>query len=182
MGQTFPQPVTTAMLMPAFVRDVRYINGAKGDDVSQATAAVAYAFNVPGPEDATYAPLTQAAKATALGTTLAVDVARPRGVIAPRQPYPDASVPAPVAPVVSSISPTTGAAATLPLTVTITGTGFTQWSSVYTGGSTTPEASAQYISPTSMKVAIFKASPGTVSVAVSDHGVLSNTNIVFTVT
>lgn len=131
-------------------------------------------------------PKTQLDKTTAgnltPGTTMAQDVAAPRGPIQPRQPYPTAASPAVVAPVVGSIAPSTGAAAALPLMVTITGTGFTPYSTVYTGGSRTPELKAQYISPTQMKVPIWAASPGTVSVAVKDHGTMSNTNINFTVT
>ena len=162
------QPAPTPIHVPV----ITYTGGASGDDVDQATA------------NATndYAPKTQAAKATATGNTLAVDIARARGSIAPGQPYPKTGDAAPAAPVVSSIAPTTGAAATLPLTVTITGTGFSPWSTVYTGGMTTPDTSAKYISPTQMKVALWAAAPGTVSVAVEDHNVLSNTNVLFTVT
>jgi len=159
-----------------------FIGGVKGDDIDVSTAAVALARCDGGATETDYGPRTQAAKAVILGTTLAVDVGQPRGSISPGQRYPVAGDAAVAAPVVSSISPTTGAAATLPLTVTITGTGFTQWSTVYTGGMTTPEASAKYVSPTQMKVAIWAAAPGTVSVAVEDHNVLSNVDVLFTVT
>jgi hypothetical protein len=84
--------------------------------------------------------------------------------------------------VVTSISPTTGAAAAFPMRVVITGTGFTPWSTVRTGGSATPDVSGKYISATQMEVAIWKASAGTVSVAVEDHDLLSNVDKVFTVT
>jgi hypothetical protein len=83
---------------------------------------------------------------------------------------------------VSSISPTTGAQASLPLLVTITGTGFTPFTTVLTGGSNVPDPAARYVDATHMTVPVWKASPGTVSVAVEDHNVLSNTNVVFTVT
>jgi hypothetical protein len=66
--------------------------------------------------------------------------------------------------------------------VTITGTGFTPFSRVFTGGASVPDNSAQYVSATTMTVPIWKASAGTVSVAVEDHSLLSNTDKVFTVT
>jgi hypothetical protein len=159
-----------------------WTGGAKGDDIDVATATVALARGDGGANEADYSPRTQAAKAAMIGTTLAVDVGQPRGTIAPTQRYPQAGDAAVGAPVVSSISPTAGAAATLPLTVTITGTGFTPWSTVYTGGATTPDSSGKYVSPTQMKVALWAAAPGTVSVAVEDHNVLSNVNVLFTVT
>jgi IPT/TIG domain len=168
MGQTYPVPNPPAAFVPIYVPTISYVGGVKGDDTDTATA------------NATndYAPRTQKAKATLMGTTLAVDVARPRGWIEPRQPY--GAVPA--APVVSSISPTTGTAASLPMTVTITGTGFTPWSTVRTGGSAVNDPSGTYLSPTTMKVALMAAVPGTVSVAVEDHDVLSNVDKLFTVT
>jgi hypothetical protein len=69
--------------------------------------------------------------------------------------------------------------------VTITGTGFTPFSRVVTGGAGSPfDASAQFVSATKMLVTIDprSATPGTISVAVWDHSVLSNTNVVFTFT
>jgi hypothetical protein len=187
MGQTMPGPITAAMLAPANANCDRprystmtdWAGGVKGDDTNQQTAVVSLASASGGANAADYAPRTQAAKATLMGTTLAKDVARPRGWIAPSDPY---TGNAPVAPVVASISPTTAPAASLPMTVTITGTGFTPWSTVLTGGSNVPDRSGTYLSPTTMKVALTAAVPGTVSVAVEDHDLLSNTNILFTVT
>jgi hypothetical protein len=66
--------------------------------------------------------------------------------------------------------------------VTITGTGFTPWSTVFVGGQKTADVSGKYVSATQMKVALFAAAPGTVSVMVKDHDLSSNTNVVFTVT
>jgi hypothetical protein len=166
-------PILAADVTPAYVRTITFTGGATGDDVDTATA---------NSTDA-YTPKTQAAKAAAMvpPLSLVVDIARPRGWIQDDQPYMGNTTP-PVAPVVSSIAPTTGAATTLPLKVTITGTGFTPWSVVRTGGSATPDSSGKYVSPTQMTVAIFAAVPGTVSVAVEDHDLLSNVNVVFTVT
>lgn len=186
----YPLPITTTMLAranvnagkPRYTSMTDWAGGVRGDDIDVATATVALADSDGDVNAADYTPRTQAAKAAMIGTTLAPDIGQPRGSIAPRDPYPVSTSPAVVAPVVSSISPTTGAAATLPLTVTITGTGFTAWSTVYTGGATTPDSSATYISPTQMKVAIWKATPGTVSVAVEDHNMLSNVDKLFTVT
>lgn len=164
---------------------------------SKATVALASASG--GAAAADYAPRTQNAKlslnsadgklcmgsisgsgaVTANG--VAADVTRDRGWIGPLDPY-QGNASAPAAPVVSSIAPTSGAQATLPLLVTITGTGFTPFSKVFTGGASVPDGSAKYVDATHMTVPIWKASPGTVSVAVEDHSLLSNTNVVFTVT
>lgn len=165
---------------PAYVPAYTYNGGVYGDDIDTATANVLVDDRGVG----AYTPRNQAQKAALMvpAGSLAKDVGRPRGSIAPSQAYPIASDPAPAAPVVTSLSPATGAAATLPLTVTITGTGFTPYSTVFTGGSTTPDSSGKYISPTQMRVAIWAAAPGTVSVAVEDHDVLSNTDKLFTVT
>lgn len=171
-----------------------WTGGALGDDVDQATANVAVGTASGAANYPDYVPRTQAAKAALPGASppnaiagepdfvMVTDVARARGVIAPNQPYPKAGDPAPAAPVVTSIAPTTGAQASLPLLVTITGTGFTPWSRVFTGGAALPDNSAKYVDATHMTVPIWKASPGTVSVAVEDHDVLSNTNVLFTVT
>jgi len=181
---TNPSPVGSLALAnqnaakPRYSSMTDWAGGAVGDDVNQATAAVTIARSGGGANEPDYTPRTQADRATQLGTTLAVDVARARGWIEPRQPY----GPVPAAPVVASISPTTAPQASLPLMVTITGTGFSVWSQVYTGGMPTPEAKAVFVNATTMKVPIWAAAPGTVSIAVKDHNVLSNTDILFTVT
>jgi hypothetical protein len=188
MTQTLPAPITAAMVTrinanepkPRYSQVADWSGAAYGDDADQATANVALARRDGGADDANYGPRTQGAKATALGTTIAVDVARPRGWIAPGQPYQgNAAVPA--APVIDSISPTTGAAAVLPLLVTITGTGFTPFSVVKTGGVNLPEASAKYVDSTHMTVPVWKASAGSVGIVVQDHDVDSN-SVNFTVT
>jgi hypothetical protein len=196
---TPPAAITGAMITdanpnhpkPRYDSMTDWAGGVRGDDVDQATATVALARSGGGANEPDYAPRTQAAKAAMPGTVppnavagepdfvLVTDVARPRGWIAPQQPY-TGTVPA--APVVSSIAPTTAAATTLPLLVTITGTGFSPFSTVLTGGSNVPDTSGKYVDATHMTVAIWKASAGTVSVAVEDHNVLSNTNVVFTAT
>jgi hypothetical protein len=191
MGQTYPLPITAAMLAtanaanegkPRYSTMADWAGGLKGDDVDQATATVSIANDSGGANEADYTPRTQAAKAAATGNTLAVDVARPRGWIAPGQPY--GAVPA--APVVSSIAPTTAAAGSGPLQVTITGTGFSPYSRVITGGGAgSPwDAQAKYVSATSMTIVIDPrtAVPGTASVAVEDHDVLSNVDKLFTFT
>src|SRR6187399_2680850 len=73
-----------------------------------------------------YSPKTQAEKATLMGTVLVQDVGVPRGWIEPREAY----------------GP--------PIWVTITGTKFTQWSWVESGGVYTPYS--RYISATKMAV------------------------------
>jgi hypothetical protein len=154
-----------------------WAGGASGDE-REATATVALANSHSANVEPDYSPRTHADKATLIGQNLVTDVARPRGWIEPKQPYTTAGGP----PVVASLSPNTGAAAALPMQVTITGTGFTPWSTVFVGGQKTADVSGKYVSATQMKVALFAAAPGTVSVMVKDHDLSSNTNVVFTVT
>jgi len=174
-------PANANIGKPRYTSMTDWAGGATGDDVSQATAVVALANSSGGAPAADYSPRTQAQKVTAQNP-LVVDVGRPRGTVAPGQPYPVAATPAPAAPVVTGLTPATAPTTSLPLTVTITGTGFTVWSTVYTGGSNVPEAEAVFVNSTTMKVPIWKATPGTVSVAVKDHDVLSNADQLFTVT
>jgi IPT/TIG domain. len=191
MAQTLPNPITAAMLAPAnpaagyprYNTPGDWSGAVLGDDVDQATANVALATASGAAAYPDYTPRHQTAKAAAMtpAGSLVVDVARPRGWIAPNQPYQGNASP-PAAPVVTSISPTTGAQATLPVLVTITGTGFSPFSVVKTGGSNVPDPAARYVSATTMTVPVWKASPGTVSVVVADHDVDSNANVVFTVT
>jgi hypothetical protein len=68
--------------------------------------------------------------------------------------------------------------------VTITGTGFTPYSQVVTGGTSVPfDVTSKYVSPTQMTVVIDPrpAVAGTASVQVLDHSVVSNAvNFTFT--
>lgn len=161
-------------------------NGVTGDDTKTSKASVALISADGDVAEPDYTPRIYPDKVAmanlTAGTVRVTDISRARGYIAPTDPYRNAASPALAAPVVSSISPTTGAAATLPLLVTITGTGFTVWSRVYTGGAALPDNSAKFVNATTMTVPIWAAAPGTVSVAVMDHDVLSNTDKVFTVT
>lgn len=169
---------------PRYSNAADWVLGVSGDDIDTAKATVAIARSDGGANEADYTPRTEAAKAAAAnltaGTAVVTDVARPRGWIGPQDPY-QGKGSAPAAPVISSLSPTTAAAATLPLRVVITGTGFSPWSTVRTGGSGTNDVTGKYVDATHMEVAIFKASAGTVGVVVDDHNVDSN-SVNFTVT
>jgi hypothetical protein len=197
----FPSPLTGTMLTDANPNEAKprytaaaqatdWAGGARGDDVDTSTAAVALANSSGAANEANYAPRTQAAKLAVgnltPGTVLATDVARARGWIEPGQRYPVAGDPALAAPVVTSIAPNTAAAGSNPVWVVITGTGFTPWSTVITGGGAGSfwDKDAKYISPTQMAITVDPRSSvaGTASVAVKDHNVLSNTNVVFTFT
>ena len=181
-------PPRTATMAPANAEHAKprystmadWAGGTFGDDVDKATAAASIANSSGGANEADYAPRTQAARATQLGTTISVDVARARGWIEPRQPY----GPVPAAPVVASLSPDTAVAGSDRLIVNVIGTGFTNWSKVFVGGMTTPEYILTYVSPTRLQIVMNPtiSVPGTVSVAVEDHDVLSNTDVVFTFT
>ena len=164
-------PPRIAASTPVDVPVVSYVGGAFGDDVSVATA------------NATndYAPRTQAAKATQLGTTLATDVTSPRGWIDPGEKYGPPPVSPTDDPTITSLAPNTIAVGQPPLLVVVTGTKFTQWSTVETGG--VPSPYAKYVSPTKMTILLdpIRSVAGTIVVKVVDHGVKSNgSNFVFT--
>jgi hypothetical protein len=88
MGQTYPLPITRAMVTPAYLGDVTYnwpYNGLYGNDVNVATA------NATGP----YEPKNQGNKANMLGDAnrLAVDITTPSGWIDPKEGYGPAPTP-----------------------------------------------------------------------------------------
>jgi hypothetical protein len=207
----FPNAVTGAMLADANPNDTKprynsmtdWAGGVSfGEDpglpvvgiVAQSkTATVALARSGGGANEPDYVPRTQYAKRTQLSADGAaqrldagvVDVGRNRGSVAPGQRYPVAGDAALAAPVVSSIAPNTAVHGAQPLICVVTGTGFTPGSLVITGGSGSPwDLSSEYISPTQMRFLIDPRASvaGTISVAVVDHSVLSNTNVVFTIT
>lgn len=101
MSQTYPEPITAAMVTPAYVPDIQYGDGAayQGADATNdgEMGTLSVAYNADPEYEATdlgYAPKTQAVKAAALGTTIAPDVTKSyageRGTIEPFQPYPTA--------------------------------------------------------------------------------------------
>jgi hypothetical protein len=154
-----------------------YTGVAYGDDVTQSKANLAVDRSDGGPDEPDYAPRTQAAKATALGTVLAQDITRPRGWIAPGQPY--TAPPASPAgdPTLTSLSPATAVAgaATPQFAIKLIGTNFTPYSQVWMAGVPAPTNIFTYISPTEMRVQMSpKASvPGTATLAVMDHGIFT---------
>ena len=165
----YPVPAPAGTLNRVYVPTVTYYGGAYGDDVRVSTAN---ATNDYMPRHQTDKPF--------LG--VAQDVARGRGPIAPNQPYPVITDTPPQPPTISSLSPST--AVTGPnkptVAVLITGTNFTQWSTVTSGNFPIP---CRYLSPTTLEI-IQKPSasvPGTVAVVVTDHGIASAaSNFVFT--
>jgi len=200
-------PANAAAGYPRYNTPGDWAGGARGSDPGRpdvvtglvfGTAMVALARSDGRAADADYTPRSQNAKLALTSAdgklyrasisgdgvvTAAVpasDITRDRGWIAPLQPY-QGNATAPAAPTIGSISPTTATAASLPLQVTITGTGFTPFSTVKTGGQSTSDVSGKYVDATHMTVAIFSAAPGTVGVIVEDHSVLSN-SVNFTAT
>ena len=193
-----PLPVTTAMTAlanpnvgkPRYNTLADWAGGvALGEDpglpvaANQAfrSASVAIANRSGGADEADYTPRNQNAKRTAgnlsAGTVGVVDVGRNRGAVAPGQRYPVAGDAAVAAPVVASIAPNTAVHGANPLLVTITGTGFTPYSRVISGGTGAPwDASAQYVSATTMTILLDPRNSvaGTASIAVEDHSVLSS--------
>lgn len=146
--------------------------GLRGDDVDVATATT-QAIGQNNNPVANYTPRNQAQKAAMMvpPVTLAVDVARARGWIAPGQSYIPGTIPA--APVITSLSPNTAVAGSgAALVVDIVGTGFTVWSTVLSGNYPIP---SEFISPTLIRIMQFPKNSvaGTVQVVVIDHDVNS---------
>ena len=167
----FPQVVLPrSAYQPAYLPVISYVGGAFGDDQTLSTASSTDA----------YSPKTQGEKATLMGTTIVQDVGVPRGWIEPREAYGPPPVSPTDDPTITSLSPNTAATGGAPIWVTITGTKFTQWSWVETGGVYTPYS--RYISPTKMAVLQDpRSTAGTVVVKVVDHDVKSNgSNFTFT--
>jgi len=157
-----------------------YTGNAYGDGVTQAKSNIAVArSDGSAPETLPPIPRTQADKATALGTALAVDIGRRAGGIAPNQPYPDKSSAAATAPVLTSLSPNTAVAgaATPQFGIKLIGTGFTPWSEVWMAGVPAPTNIYVYISPTEIRCQMSPAASfaGAITLQVVDHGVASVT-------
>jgi hypothetical protein len=115
--------------------------------------------------------------------TFSTDVTSPKGWVDPNEPYGPAPVSPTDDPTISSLAPNTAVAGGIvqPLWVTITGSKFTQYSTVETGNVYTPYH--KYISPTKMALLMDpgRSVPGVVVVKVIDHGVKSNgSNFTFT--
>jgi hypothetical protein len=152
------EPVTREMLRPAFVREIVF-------------------HNVPGRANATEAfePIPHQ------GEGVAQDITRPLGPVAPLDPYPDASTPPVEAPVATSIDPASAVAGTPAIIATITGSGFTSWTTLVSGN--VPTDYVVYISPTELRVAIdpMRANPGITEFVVIDHG-MESAPVAFTFT
>lgn len=152
----YPEPAPPDSYAPAYVPEVTYVGGSPGNEFSQSTAASTDDFY----------PKTQAEKAEIHGQEVNIDVGVPPGYIAPGEPY----APPPPDPTLASIAPTSGVTGGDPILVTLTGTGFTQFSTVTTGGLDTPYV--QFVSDTALTVALDPRSvAGTIDVVVTDHGV-----------
>ena len=165
MTQRYPQALPPAAYVPAYVPVITYFGGAYGDEVDTATAN--------STQD--YAPKTQKAKADLMVPPLAIvpDLGTPRGFIEPSEPYGPAPVSPADDPTITNLSPSAGVSGGAPIWVAITGTKFTQWSQVETGGVITPYS--RYRSPTRIDMLQDpRSTPGTVVVKVIDHGVKSN--------
>jgi len=163
----FPAGVPAGGSKPIHQPVITYTGGAYGDE-SQSTANTTFP----------YAPTTTQAKAAAAAPaqTFARDITEPKGWISPSEPYNAAPVSPTDDPTITSLAPNTAVTAVgaQPVWVTITGTKFTQWSTVETGGVYTPYH--KYISATKMAVLMDpgRSVPGIVVVKVIDHGVKSN--------
>ena len=151
-------PAVAADATPAYVPTVTYTGGAEGDDVDEATANAT----------ADYAPRTQAAKAALMVPpgSLAVDITRVRGWIAPEQPYGAA----PDDPVLDTLTPATAATGGGTIPVVLTGTNFSPYSQVKTGGVITPYV--EYVSATTLNIVLDPRSvAGDIDISVIDHSV-----------
>jgi hypothetical protein len=194
----FPSPISKAMTDEIYVPVYTWNGGVQGDETVAETNVLIDDFAVGdyGPRNLTEkmawpgAPnsvvpsedITDGQPVTAIvDYTLSTDITRPRGWLEPDDPY-VAPPGAGANPTITSLTPNTGVsgAGATPTWVKITGTNFTQWSTVETGGVVTPYI--KYVSPTRIDMLQDpRSTPGTVTVAVIDHGVRSATsNFTFT--
>jgi hypothetical protein len=160
MGQRYPVPPPAGSYTPAYVPTITYYGGAYGDDLSQSTANVTNDFS----------PKTQVAKAALVGMPIVPDLGVPRGYIAPKAPYAPAPASPAKDPTITSLAPSTGKAGISAFTVLITGTNFSEWSTVKTGGVPTPYY--KVLSPTQIELVLDgrRSVAGSIDVVVSDHG------------
>ena len=180
MGQRYPLPMPSVAPANPHAAKPRAIpadwqGGDFGDDVDESSANTPN-IDLNGNAVANYGPRNQDAKATLLGVAMAKDIARSRGTIDPRQPYPVAGDPAVAAPTVASIVPNSVATNGLLLIATLTGTGFTKWTEVRSASGARIGLTSQYRSPTIMQVLLDPTGvpPATYQVQVIDHDVESN--------
>jgi hypothetical protein len=173
----YPAPITRTMLARAYEPGATYTyNGGQFGDETVAESNVLVDDRGFGD----YGPRTQTEKAAAMGVPIVTDLGVPRGYIDPQEPYGAAPVSPTDDPTISSLAPNTGVSGGSPIWVTITGTKFTVWSQVETGGVITPYT--RYFSPTRIDMLQDpRSTPGTVVVKVIDHGVKSaGSNFTFT--
>lgn len=167
-----PDAGSTRVFIPQFTTE----GGAVGDDVDQATATAMVDISTPNAPLTSFpqpgSPRNLAERAANTGNTLSVDVARARGRVAPYQPYPVASDPPLPPPVITTLTPATAAINTDTVVVTITGTGFSNWSTVSSGGFPIP---SQFVDSTHLRIIQkpWASVPGTVQIVVTDHNVRS---------
>lgn len=151
----YPEPAPPDSYAPAYVPEVTYVGGSPGNEFSQSTANVTNDFF----------PKTQEEKAEIHSQEVNTDVGVPPGYIAPGDPY----APPPPDPTLASVTPSSGVAGEQ-IDVVLAGTGFTQFSTVTTGGIDTPYV--HFVSDTEIRVALDpRSAAGTIDVVVTDHGV-----------
>jgi hypothetical protein len=175
----FPSPIPAANVARAYQPVYTWNGGVYGDD--QILAKTNVLVDDQGRGD--YTPRNQDDKAKLPGAappnliagepdfTIVTDITAPRGYIGPSDPY---SKTLPAAPVISSLAPNTAVAgAPSPLSVVVTGTGFTQWTVLIVGNIQTPYV--QYVSPTKLVLLMdpARSTPGVVTVVAWDHSVAS---------
>jgi hypothetical protein len=195
----YPTPISKAMTDEIYVPAYTWNGGAFGDETVAETNVLVddQAIGDYGPRNLTEkmawpgAPnsvvpsedITDGQAITAIADyTASTVVNSPRGWIDPNEPYGPAPVSPTDDPTVTSLTPNTGVAGAgePPIWVKITGTKFTPFSTVETGGVNTPYS--KYVSATRIDMLQDpRSTPGTVSVKVIDHGVKSNgVNFTFT--
>jgi len=176
---TNPSPISAAAVTRLYQPVYTWNGGVYGDD--QILAKTNVLVDDQGRGD--YEPRNQDDKAKLPGTappnliagepdfTIVTDITAPRGYIGPRDPYSKA---VPAAPTITSLAPNTAVAgAPSPLSVVVTGTGFTQWTVLIVGNIQTPYV--QYVSPTKMVLLMdpARSTPGVITVVAWDHSVSS---------
>jgi hypothetical protein len=189
MTQRYPLPISAAMVKRAYVPVFTWNGGVYGDDQVLAKSNVLVDDRGIGDYPArnqddkaklpgvpySIVPVESITSGQALTNivdyTIVTDITAPRGYIGPKDPY---SKTLPAAPTITSLSPNTAVAGgPSPLSVTVTGTNFTQWTFLIVGNMQTPYI--QVVSSTKIVLLMdpARSTAGVITVVAVDHSVTS---------
>lgn len=175
MGQTYPLPISKAMVTPAYVPVIPFYSGRVAVYPNEGSATTTDLNQTPRYQTE---KLALWSKAPAY-IDEAMDITKPLGPVGPKDAYPTTP---PAAPTAVSLSPDTGVHGGADIIMTVTGTGFTPFTSIIWNGM---REYTDYISPTQVSTVVrLSTASGAAAIPVSvvDHGVVATPNLTFTIT